>query len=455
MYEGDSGYLKFVDFTHFEKWDVKRHYHKINVEFLNKVVFLGNILKPYKKGINKEYIINNKLNIISKINFGGELFLRNFNEISTYKGNLFLVPGNSIIYSKINVRHGCIYYHQKNETPFAVSNEYPIYTFDENRIDGRFIQKLIRSNYFKSLLNTKTSGISKARVKQDEFLDLQIPLPTIEEQKAILDDYQQKIEKAKQQEIYSKNLEQSIEEYLFEELGIVENNFKKNKTTFLSFINFSETRRWDSLNLIRENNKIHSKYNIRKFKDVISKFNKKSSGESLRIESYRTPEKEFRYVGMENIEKESGVLLEITKVLGKDIKSQTLIVPNNFLIYGKLRPYLNKYWINETDFDNIICSSEFFVFDVDENKINRLFFKYVLSSKIIQTQISDKTSGARMPRINEDVFFNLNFPLPPLEKQKEIAEHISDIKNQIKSLKQNAETLKTEAEKEFEEKIFN
>ncbi|NLN95526.1 MAG: hypothetical protein GX128_05085 [Bacteroidales bacterium] len=86
-----------------------------------------------------------------------------------------------------------------------------------------------------------------------------------------------------------------------------------------------------------------------------------------------------------------------------------------------MKAYLNKYWINKTDFEDIICSSELLVLDIDRSLVTEDFFKYVLSSEIIQTQIADKTSGARTPRINEKVFMNLEFPIPSIDDQKEIS----------------------------------
>src|SRR5690606_37934682 len=124
-----------------------------------------------------------------------------------------------------------------------------------------------------------------------------------------------------------------------------------------------ETQRWDTLFLLGKVNSLNSKYQNVQFSDIITAFNKNSNGKSIRIDSSKTPEKQFKYIGMEHIEKETGKLLELNEVLGKEIKSQTLNVPIGFFIYGKLRPYLNKYWINNTDHSNIICSSEFFVFD--------------------------------------------------------------------------------------------
>lgn len=445
MYEVDHRYLKFVDFTQFEKWDVKRHYHKSNVEFSNEVVLLGNILKPYKKGINKEYIINNKLNIISKINFGGELFLRDFEEINTYKGNLFLVPENSIIYSKINVRHGCIYYHQKNETPFAVSNEYPIYTFDEKRIDGRFIQKLIRSNYFKNLLNTKTSGISKARVKQDEFLDIQIPLPTIAEQKAILDDYQQKIENAKQLETEAQTLEQSIEKYLFEELGIVENKSISKKGFGLRFFDFSNIDRWDVWT--KKNLFESSKYKYQNFEKII--IGKPLYGANVKgVHKHSNT----RYIRITDIN-ESGDLNN-DFVSPELVEEKYLLQENDFLI-ARSGNTVGKTFLYKNHFGRAIYAGYLIKFNINSNIAFPEYVFEFTKSKIFKDWINSNQRISGQPNINGQEYLSAPFLIPPLEKQKEIAEHISTIKDNIKSLKQNAETLKAEAEREFEEKIFN
>jgi type I restriction enzyme, S subunit len=156
---------------------------------------------------------------------------------------------------------------------------------------------------------------------------------------------------------------------------------------------------------------------------------------------------------MENIEKETGQIGEISKVKGDEIKSQTVRVPKNYFMYGKLRPYLNKYWYNGTDNDSIICSSEFFVFSIKDS-FNRLYFQYVLSSSIIQKQIANITSGVRMPRINESFFKDLQIPLPPPEIQTQIVNHITTQKEQIKNLRQQAEKLRKQAKENFEKEIF-
>ena len=126
-----------------------------------------------------------------------------------------------------------------------------------------------------------------------------------------------------------------------------------------------------------------------------------------------------------------------------------------YFIYGKLRPYLNKYWYNDSEQpEEIICSSEFFVFDIKDN-INTNYFKYVLASYIVQKQIVDAMSGARMPRISEDTFRNIQIPLPPLDIQNEIVEHITLLREKQKTMIEQAKERRKQAAQQFEQTIFN
>ena len=268
--EQASTYLKTVPFTDFLLWDVKRYNYVFNSNFDN-AVFLKDILKPYKERLSKEELIENNWRIIKKINFQGELFLRDKEDVESYKGSLNKVPDNSIIYSKINVRHGCIYYHKTGEEPFGVSSEYPTFIFNEDKVDGKYLMLVLRSNEFKRLLNTKASGISKARVKVDEFLGIKIPLPSLPEQNRIVSQYNQTIQLAQQQEQEANTLEEEIEKYLYSTLGISETK-KVQKEGLLDTISYREVDRWavDSLGrLAKIENKFKGYYPLIKFRELI------------------------------------------------------------------------------------------------------------------------------------------------------------------------------------------
>jgi restriction endonuclease S subunit len=310
---------------------------------------------------------------------------------------------------------------------------------------------IFKTNFFNKIINESTRGSVRQILAFDILDSLKIPLPPLEIQKKLVQTYQNRLNLAILQEQQAKDKEIEIEEYLYKELGI-EIVEKKKEKKILSFINFKEIGRWDTIFLLDSNN-IKSKYDLIPISDIINTFLKDLDNNSLRIDSKKYPLKDFKYIGMENIEKETGKLLQFQDVKGIDIRSTTIQLPKNFFLYGKLRPYLNKYYLNKNDKENIIISSEFFVFSV--KNIQEMYFKYILSSSFIQNQIKNHMKGARMPRISEETFKSLKIPLPSLNIQNNIANNINILKDDIQKLKKQAINNKNLALKEFEKEIFN
>ena len=159
------------------------------------------------------------------------------------------------------------------------------------------------------------------------------------------------------------------------------------------------------------------------------------------------------WIGMENVEKDTGVLNSFQIVNGKSIKSQTVRIPKGFMIFGKLRPYLNKYWENSEEYDDIVCSSEFLCF-LPKKELNKSFFKFILSSYIIQEQIADSMTGARMPRIDENIFKNIVVPIPPRNVQDSISKYLIEKEKEVSRLKCESKELKESAINIFLTEIF-
>lgn len=365
----------------------------------------------------------------------------------------YLVNSGQFIISKIDARNGALGIIPDDLEGAIVTNDFPTFFVDNTRINSHFLLLITTTKTFINFAQSCSSGTTnRQRINIEQFLNIKIPLPSLKVQNQIVSKYNKKIALAEKQKHKATHLSEEIENYLFNILGIKKLIEKENKKG-LQLVFFKEVSRWDSLFLIGNLPKLESSFPIEKFSSVIISFNKGENGISIRINSKDFPNDDFHYIGMEHIEKESGRLLELNKVKGAEIKSQTLRVPKDYLLFGKLRPYLNKYWINNTEIDDIICSSEFFVFNISDS-VDKLFFKYVLSSSFIQSQISDKTSGARMPRINEEIFFNLQFPVPPIQLQEKIAVYISNLKIEIKDLNNQAEENEKKAIIEFEQEIF-
>ncbi|AFR36017.1 restriction endonuclease subunit S [Riemerella anatipestifer] len=444
-------YLDFIALTNFDLWDVKRYNNFSNLKFDNDIM-LSEILTPYKKLVSKEEMIENKWQIISKINFGGELFLRDFEEINTYKGKLYLVPENAIIYSKINVRHGCIYYNDKDNTSFGVSSEYPIFTFDENKVNGYFLKKVLRSSEFKKLLNTKTSGISKARVKQDEFLNIKIPLPSLSEQEAIVKAYQTKIEQAQNLEQQAQDLEQEIEKYFLNELGI-KNVEKRIKTVSLNIIEFNNIEKWGvEFNLGSNNDSFLSSqiFKNEKLKNLVE-INPRTD----LLEN----DKNISFIPMECVSDDFGEIIELKSKKISESKGYTKFQEND-LIWARITPCMQngKSAIVSNLENKLGCgSTEFHVIrNNNTSNTHTEYIYHILRLKIVLNRATSYFTGsAGQQRVPKSFLEELVIPVPPIDVQVKISNKLSEIKTNIKTNITQAKNLKHQAEQEFEQAIFS
>lgn len=446
MQVATTTYLKFIPFDNLNLWDVKRYYTKTNLHFEN-VVTLRDILKPYKKAVSKEEMIKNKWQIISKINFGGELFLRDFEEIKTYKGNVNLVPENAIIYSKINVRHGCIYFHEKGQTPFGVSSEYPTFKFDETKINGKFLHKVLRSSAFKNLLNSKTTGISKARVKKDEFLEIEIPLPSVIEQERIITNYYNKLKKIEDLEKTANDLEGEIEKYFLEQLGLKPFSIKEKKSK-LQTTDYISLDRWD---FFSTDTRIASE--LRKSKFELTSIGKSFQFAKRSFNKAQYKNTTFKYIEIGAIDPTKGILEAKEVAINKAPSRATQHVKEGDLIIGTTRPYLKKFAIVTSVYDNDVCSSGFSIISESENYHLPYLHQFLKCSYGIE-QLKNRMTGGLYPAITEPELKEIKIPFPNVEIQKEIMTLIELKKENILKNKDLIFSIREEAEQEFEKAIF-
>lgn len=139
----------------------------------------------------------------------------------------------------------------------------------------------------------------------------------------------------------------------------------------------------------------------------------------------------FQYcIEMENINQESGTIngkSDITKLLSLKTKFH-----KGEVLYGKLRPYLKKYWL--ADFDGA-CSTEIWVLKNSENIDNQFLF-YLFQSDCIN-RIANQSSGTKMPRADwkfmekQTVSIPFKNDKPDLTEQRRIAAILSGIDAKI------------------------
>jgi len=127
----------------------------------------------------------------------------------------------------------------------------------------------------------------------------------------------------------------------------------------------------------------------------------------------------IKCIELEHLEQETG------RILGWINSSEQKSTKNKFhkgqVLFGKLRPYLRKYWLAE--FEGV-CSSEVWVLTSKDKQCNNEFlFRLVQHNHFIQ--VANVSSGSKMPRADWDYISSFPFPLPPLPEQTSIANCLS------------------------------
>lgn len=88
-------------------------------------------------------------------------------------------------------------------------------------------------------------------------------------------------------------------------------------------------------------------------------------------------------------------------------------------------------------------------------EINPFYLVNYINSKAAQIVIKKLIAGATVTGITKDALKSLPIPVPPFDKQKEIAEHITGIRQQAQQLKDKTTELLKKASEEIEEILLN
>lgn len=131
-----------------------------------------------------------------------------------------------------------------------------------------------------------------------------------------------------------------------------------------------------------------------------------------------------KYVGLEHLEKDRGII-GYGSVDG--VKSLKSIFHKGQVLYGKLRPYLNKHDV--ADFDGV-CSTDILVFDAWK-AVSNIFLNYYFNQKDFLEYAISHSKGINLPRVSEDTILDAAFPLPPLAEQQRIVERIESLFSQL------------------------
>lgn len=145
------------------------------------------------------------------------------------------------------------------------------------------------------------------------------------------------------------------------------------------------------------------------------------------------------YIGLEHIEANTH------RLIGNGNSNETTSTKNKFLkgeiLYGKLRPYLNKVIL--APFDGV-SSTEIFVIN-PTRKITKQYLYQIFQRKHFVDFANSRTEGTSLPRFGWNDMKNYPVAVPSIKEQEKISTLISKLTtklNEEQQTKQDLETLK-------------
>lgn len=155
-----------------------------------------------------------------------------------------------------------------------------------------------------------------------------------------------------------------------------------------------------------------------------------------------------RYIGLASVASHTGQLTDAVETA----TGQCFAFEKDDVLYGRLRPYLNKVWLS--DFSGV-CSTEFHVMRVlNRQALLPTYLAVVMRTQLIVAQTKHMMTGNTHPRLaNEDVV-NLLIPLADRATQQRIVDETLACQAEAARRRAHAETVWQQARERFEQQLL-
>ena len=311
-------------------------------------------------------------------------------EIDDDQKKKYLLKDNDIVIARTGATTGKSYI--VSNPVNAVFASYLIRLQISKNVSVRYLHYFLQSDLYWQQISELSAGIAQPGVNSSKLKRMPVPLPPLDEQQRIV----------------------SLLDELFADLD-------EAKALAQAVVDGSKLRRAAILH------KAFSGELSRLWRDehgnTFDSWQKKFLSDALIPSKQKTTDfnsRDLRYVGLENMEKDGG---QISFQAADEVRSTKNFFRAGNLLYGKLRPYLNKHGV--ATFDGV-CSTDILVFKASEQAEIK-FINYFLSlPRFIEYAVAN-SKGINLPRVSEKIILRAEIYLPPLAEQKEIVRLLDDL----------------------------
>lgn len=243
---------------------------------------------------------------------------------------------------------------------------------------------------------------------------------------------------------HSECLYLQAEALLLEELGLTEEEFE-DKLAYI--VDYSD---------VEESDRVDADYFQPKYEKLISKLKAQNSKPLLdavdpvpaRFDPAKTPDKEFKYIELADIDSSIGIISGFSDVLGKDAPGRARrVLKTNDVVVSSVAGSIERAAIVGEEYEGALASTGFFQFRSQE--ILPEVILLLAKSPVLRLQLERETTGTILPAVSSGTLKNVVVPILPQPTQEKIA----DLVRESHRARQESKRLLEEAKRKVEELI--
>ena len=275
-----------------------------------------------------------------------------------------------------------------------VSSHYFLYEIDETVCRSKYLEYFIRSGAVEKQFQEFVQGSTNyASVRAHHALELQIPLPPIDEQRRIV---------ARIEELAA---------LIWEAQGLR----AKAREEARMLLGAASAQLFSTLAQSKASLPIGRITSFRN--DLI----RPSDGKSGPL----------RFIGLQHIESHTGKRIGEDRLLAEELEGRKFKFSPGEVVYGYLRPYLNKVWVADC---KGVCSVDQYVICPDLAMVTAKYLAYFVRSPIFLGQAIEMTHNLLLPRLRKALLESISIPLAPVSEQRRIVAYLDDLQTQVGEL---------------------
>ena len=435
-----------VLFKDFKYWDVRSLYISMTNRCNWTTVPLASVCKIRFDVVPEEELRTGIIKLLDRISFDeGKVFAgkRTDTKMVQYRAK----PGD-IAVSKINARKRAIGI-VPDGCNIGITIHFRALIPDTTTVNTNFLWAALRSSFCTKQFDMKTGGIGKGEISEEQLLSVEIPLPPLPIQQAIVDRWQKAQDEIKAASNHGEDIKQSLGIKLLKKLGISLPPVTPRKGAFT--LEWKDFERWDTF---------YYRVDFTELEEHLLSMRHARLGEILNFTSrpWKTsdfPDGTFEYIEISNVTKNEGIIGSRIVEVNKAPSRATTLLKEEDIILATTRPYLGSFAVVPKKYNNCVCSSGFALADeIKISDIEKDFLLFYLKSPAGLRQMERRMTGGLYPAIVQEELEKILIPLPPLNVQQEIIRQVDEGRVKIAHEGESAERKSREIEAEIEALIL-